>query len=170
MLLMHRVREAAAEAIATRVLWQLRERAYPEFWDYKLQGAYGDIARAFAQAIGGRDGEAAELRAARAAFDQWFESPGRLRQYDDHMLDHLERTLRARPGPAVPRRFLTDAFLRGIGAHAGATLLPAGTGRLLTDFHYAGRLSSDNAVRLNAVLKGATEPPQASLDGGPDAR
>jgi hypothetical protein len=159
MLLMHRVREAAAEAIATRVLWQLRERAYPEFWDYKLRSAYGDIAQAFAQAIGARDGDVAELRATRAAFDQWFQSPGRLRQYDDHMLDHLERTLRERPGPASPRRFLTDAFLRGIGAHAGATFLPAGTGRLLTDFHYAGRLSPDNAARLDVILKAARDSP-----------
>jgi hypothetical protein len=159
MLLMHRVREAAAEAIATRVLWQLRERAYPEIWDHKLRSSYGDVARAFAQAIGERDGEAAELGATRAAFDQWFESPARLRQYDDYMLDHLERTLRKRSGPASPRRFLTDAFLRGIGAHAGVTFLPAGSGRLLTDFHYAGRLSDDNAPRLDAILKGNVTAP-----------
>jgi hypothetical protein len=151
MLLIHRVREATAEALATRVLWQLRARGYSEAWDYKLQSAYGDIARAFAQAIGDRGGEASELRATRAAFDQWFEPAGRVHQYDDHMLDHIERALRDHSPAAGPRRSLSDDFLRGIGWHAGATFLPAGAGRPLTDRYYAGRLSADNAARLDAI-------------------
>ena len=153
MLLMHRVREATAEAIATRVLWQLRARGYREFWDYKLQSAYGDIADAFARAIGGRAGEIAELRATRAAFDQWFERAERVRQYDDHMLNHIERTLRGHRGRSAQSRSLTDDFLRGIAWHGGATFLPAGSGRPLTDPYYAGRRSADNAARLDAIVK-----------------
>ena len=167
MLLMHRVREATAEAIATRVLWQLRARGYQEFWDYKLQSAYGDIAHAFARAIGDRGGEAAELRATRAAFDQWFERTERVRQYDDHMLNHIERTLRDYRGPIRQRRGLADEFLRGIAWHAGATFLPPGTSLPLTDPHYAGRLSADNAARLEAILEHAPPQPEASLE---DAR
>jgi hypothetical protein len=163
MLMMHRVREATAEALATRVLWQLRGRGYPELWDYKLQSAYGDIAHAFAQAIGERGGDLAELRATRAAFDQWFERAGRVHQYDDHMLDNIERILRDRPAPAGPRRSLGDGFLRGIGWHAGATFLPAGTGRPLTDPFYAGRLSADNAARLDAILERTMRQPEESL-------
>ena len=151
MLLIYRVREATAEALATRVLWQLREHGYPELWAYKLQSAYGDIAHAFAQAIGDRGGEASELRATRAAFDQWFERAGRVHQYDDHMLDHIERALREDPAPGGPRRSLSEGFLRGIGWHAGVTFLPAGTGRPLTGPYYAGHLSADNAARLDAI-------------------
>jgi len=167
MLLMHRVREAAAEAIATRVLWQLRARGYEEFWDYKLRSAYGDIAHAFAGVIGDRGGERAELRATRAAFDQWFERAERVRQYDDHMLNHIERSLRDHRGPSVQSRRLTDEFLRGIGRHAGATFLPAGTGPPLTDPYYAGGLSPDNAARLEAILELTPPQPEASLE---DAR
>jgi hypothetical protein len=151
MLMLHRMREATAEAIATRVLWQLRARGYREFWDYKLQSAYGDVAHAFAQAIGDQGGELAELRATRAAFDQWFERAGRVRQYDDHMLNHIERMLDDRRGPIGQRRRLTDEFLHGIGWHAGATFLTAGAGRPLTDPYYAGHLSADNAARLGAL-------------------
>jgi hypothetical protein len=111
MLLMHRVREAAAEAIATRVLWQLHARGYPELWAYKLQSAYADIAHAFARALGDRGGELAELRATRAAFDQWFGRAGRLRRYDDHILNHIEGTLPDHRAPIGERRRLTDAFL-----------------------------------------------------------
>jgi hypothetical protein len=166
MLLIHRVREATAEALATRVLWQLRERGYPELWAYKLQSAYGDIAHAFAQAIGDRGGEASELRATRAAFDQWFERVGRVHQYDDHMLDHIERNLRDRPAPAGPLRSLSEGFLRGIGWHAGATFLPAGTGRRLTGPYYAGHLSADNAARLDVISERAMRQPEESPENG----
>jgi hypothetical protein len=70
-LVMHRMREATAEAVATRVLWQLRVRGRTEPWQDKLGSAYGDIAQAFARAMDGA-GELAEIRATRAAFDQWF--------------------------------------------------------------------------------------------------
>jgi hypothetical protein len=170
MLLMHRVREATAEAIATRVLWQLRRRGHLEPWDYKLQTTYGDIAHAFAQVIGDRRGEPAELRATRAAFDQWFERAGRVHQYDDHMLANLERALRARPAPAGPRRSLSDGFLRSIGWHAGATFLPAGAGLPLTAPFYAGRLSADNAARLEAILELSLPRSEASLEHAREIR
>ena len=162
MLLMHRVREAAAEAVATRVLWQLRERGYPEFLSYKLRSAYGDIARAFVRVMAGRQGEVAELRATGAAFDQW-----RLRQYDDHLLDHLERIHRNMPEPVGPRRVLSDGFLRGIGRHAGRTFLPEGSGRSLGDPYYAGGLSAENGARLDALTDRAMGQPSEPLE---DAR
>jgi hypothetical protein len=38
-LVVHRMREASAEAVATRVLWQLRARGHAEPWQYKLASA-----------------------------------------------------------------------------------------------------------------------------------
>ena len=154
LILMHRMREATAEAVATRVLWQLRARGRPEPWQAKLGTGYRDIARAFAEVMAGAaDGPAAaqELRATRAAFERWFAWPERLRQYDDHMLDHIERIAHDRLGLIPPRRTLTDDFLRGLGWHAGDTFIAPG-GRPLVDSYYRSGLSPDNATRLAAIL------------------
>ena len=151
-LVVHRMREASAEAVATRVLWQLRARGHAEPWRYKLESAYGDIARAFARAMIGR-GEAAELRATRAAFDQWFGRPGRVHSYDARVLAYLARAGADRSTLAHPTRTLTDGFLRGIGWYGGVTFLAPGSGPALTDGYYAQGLSPANAAQLNAVLR-----------------
>jgi hypothetical protein len=160
LLLMHRMREATAEAIATRVLWQLRAAGRPEPWQAKLATGYRDIARAFAEAMtGGSAGVARagrELRATRAAFERWFAWPERLRQYDDHMLDHVERIAHDHLGLTPPRRSLTDRFLRGIGWHAGESFL-AEVRRPLTDPHYRAGISADNSARLAAILTSGAE-------------
>jgi uncharacterized protein DUF6782 len=153
-LVVHRMREASAEAVATRVLWQLRARGHAEPWEHKLASAYGDIARAFARAMDGR-GEAAELGATRAAFDQWFGRPARVHSYDERVLAYLARTGADRPSLAHPTRTLTDGFLRGIGWYGGVTFLPPGTGPALTEPYYAHGLSPANAAQLNAVLRRA---------------
>jgi hypothetical protein len=156
LLVLQRLREAAAEAIATRALWQLRERGARAPWEHKLRSGFADIARVFAAAMAGSRGEAAELRATRAAFEQWFARPARRDQYDDHILNHLER--RARDASLVPpARALSDDLLRGLGRHAGTTFLPVG-GLPLTSRRYADGLSAANAARLAAVVAPA-EPP-----------
>jgi hypothetical protein len=114
--------------------------------------------------MAGRQGEVAELRASAAAFDQWFARPERLRQYDDHLLDHFERIHRNRPEPVGSRRVLSERFLRGIGRHAGRTFLPDGSGRPLSDSYYAGGLSADNGARLDALLSRATGQPSEPLE------
>ena len=163
LLLMHRLREATAEAIATRVLWQMRDRGRPEPWRAKLQTGYGDIARAFAAAMaaaGGDDRALAgepELRATRAAFDQWFASPLRLQQYDSHMLDHVERSVQDRLGLIPPRRQLSERFLAGIGWYAGASFVTADVPQPLTGAYYRTGLSSDNAARLARILGAGAE-------------
>ena len=151
-LVMHRMREATAEAVATRVLWQLRARGRTEPWQYKLASAYGDIARAFAQAMDG-DGELAELRATRAAFDQWFGRPGRVHSYDARILAHIARVGDRRPGLVRRTRHLTEEFLRGIGWYGGATFLPPGESPVLSDPYYARGLSPGNAAQLHAILE-----------------
>jgi hypothetical protein len=108
--------------------------------------------------MGHGHGEPAELLATRAALDQWFERPQRRHQYDDHMLDHLERIARDHRGLSPPTRSLSDDFLRGIGWHAGTTFLAAASGRPLTDDDYAGDLSADNAARLDALLSRVSSP------------
>ena len=153
-LVVHRMREASAEAVATRVLWQLRAGGHAEPWEYKLASAYGDIARAFAQAMGG-PGDGAELRATRAAFDQWFGRPGRVHSYDARVLGYLARTGASRLSLVHPTRTLSEDFLRGIGWYGGETFLVPGNGPALTDPYYAHRLSPANAARLDAILQRA---------------
>jgi Putative metallopeptidase family (DUF6782) len=156
LILLHRLREASAEAIATRVLWQMQRRGDLAAWRAKLETGYGDIARAFAVAMAGAAvDDTGELRATRAAFDQWFAWPLRLQQYDGHIIDHLERIARDRMSLVPPRRRLTDDFLRGIARHAGETFLSVGD-RPLTDVCYRGGLSNDNAARLAALLDAGT--------------
>jgi hypothetical protein len=149
-LVVHRIREAAAEAVATRVLWQLRARGHPGPWQHKLASAYGDIARVFAQAMEG-DGDAAELRATRAAFDQWFERPGRVHSYDARLLGFFAIAPDERARLEHPTRTLSDEFLRGIGWYGGETFMPPGDGPPLTDPYYTRRLSPANAARLAAI-------------------
>jgi hypothetical protein len=149
MLVMHRMREATAEAVATRVLWQLRVRGRTEPWRYKLASAYGDIAQAFARAIGG-GGELAELGATRAAFDQWFGRPGRVHSYDARILAHIARG--RRPSLARPTRELTEEFVRGIGWYGGANFLPPRAPPVLSDPYYARGLSPANAAQLRDLL------------------
>lgn len=151
-LVVHRMREATAEAVATRVLWQLRARGRTEPWQYKLASAYGDIAQAFARAMDG-DGELAELRATRAAFDQWFGRPGRVHSYDARILAHIARVGNRRPSLVRKTRHLTEEFLRGIGWYGGATFLPPGDGPMLTGSHYTRGLSDRNAAQLQAILE-----------------
>ena len=162
LILMHRLREATAEAIATRVLWQMRGRGQVEPWRAKLQTGYGDIARAFAAAMAGAADRRApddevELSATRAAFDQWFASALRLQQYDSHMLDHLERIAQDRLGLIPPRRRLSERFLAGLAWYAGASFLTAGDMRQLTGAYYRAGLSGDNAARLARVLDAGAE-------------
>jgi hypothetical protein len=153
-LVVHRMREASAEAVATRVLWQLRARGHAEPWQYKLASAYGDIARAFARRMDGRD-DSAEPRATRDAFDQWFGRPGRVHSYDARILAYLARVGADRPSIVRPTRSLTEEFLRGIGWYGGDNFLAPGTGPALTDPYYARGLSPPNAARLDIILQRA---------------
>jgi hypothetical protein len=150
-LVVHRIREAAAEAVATRVLWQLRARGHAGPWQHKLASAYGDIALAFEAAMDGA-GAAAEPRATRAAFDQWFARPGRVHSYDARMLGFIAQAEDDRARPEHPTRGLSDDFLRDIGWYGGETFLPPGEGPPLTDAYYARGLSPANAARLEAIL------------------
>jgi hypothetical protein len=149
MLVMHRMREATAEAVATRVLWQLRMRGLTEPWEHKLGSAYGDISQAFAQAMAGA-GEGAELRATRAAFDQWFGRPGRVHSYDARILAHMARV--ARPSLTRPTRHLTEEFLRGIGWYGGANFVLAGKLPVLTDPYYVRGISPGNSAQLHDLI------------------
>ena len=96
---------------------ELRVQGRTEPWRYKLESAYGDIAQAFARAMAGGD-ELAELRATRAAFDQWFGRPGRVHSYDARILAHIARGRWS--SLARPTRDLTEEFVRGIGWYDGA--------------------------------------------------
>lgn len=156
LVLLRRVREAVAEAVATRIAWELRENGYPHAWEEKVSTSYGDVARAFEEAMTADRSGGGALRATRAAFDRWFAAPWRLNVYDRMTVDHLERISGDELGLVPPRRFLTHGFLEGIAWLDGRNFLAATAGRRLTDPYYAGNLSIRNAARLERVLDLAT--------------
>lgn len=155
MVLLRRVREAAAEATATRITWQLRRAGYETAWRAKKADRfYGDILRAFAVKLEREPSLGNELAAARAAFDQWFAMARRLDLYDRMTVDHLRRISGDRMGLVSPRRELTHGFLIGIARLADGTALFETGGRRLTDIYYTGKLSVRNAGFVECLLEG----------------
>ena len=152
MLLLHRTREATAEAIATRVLWQLRDLGVDVAWQAKLETAYGDIARRFEASIGQSRGHDAELLATRSAFYHWFEADWRLEIYDDLMLRTLTRIADDHIGILPPTRWLSDSYLREISSYAGDRFLEAGDGRALINGFGLNWSISENRAKLDVIL------------------
>jgi hypothetical protein len=154
LILLRRVREATAEALATRIAWQLNAAGYPQAWNEKTEDRfYGDIAKAFAAARLSIPTPLGELVATRAAFDRWFAVPERIDLYDRMTVDHLRRISGDRMGLVPPRKTLTHAFLSGIAQLGGGDPLFSTTGRTLTDDYYRGRISLRNAARLECILE-----------------
>ena len=155
LLLLRRVREAAAEAIAVRITWELHAAGYRQAWDEKASGPYADVARAFEAVASRAPGEAALLAATRAAFDRWFAAAWRRDAYDRMTVDHLRRISGDHMGLVPPRRRLGASFLRGIARVNGRNFLIETEGPPLSDPLYAGRISSENALALRQVLQDA---------------
>lgn len=155
LLLLRRIREAAAEATATRIAWQLAQAGFESIWQAKRRGVYGDLARAFQASLEGEQGPEAELRATRAAFDRWFSKGWRLDTYDRMTLQHLARLAGDEIGLVKPRQRLTDAFLRSIGRQGGHNYLDEDEGPRLTDPFYRDTLSPANAGLLDSVISGS---------------
>lgn len=152
MLLLQRVREAAAEAVATRALWQLRNVGIGSPWLAKLETAYGDIARVFETSMDDGTGEAAELWATRTAFHHWFEAAWRLDIYDDLMLTTIARIAVDHIGMLPSSRRLSDSYLRDISSYAGQRFLIGGDGRLLMGAFGTSWQVSRHQARLDAIL------------------
>lgn len=168
LVLLRRLREAAAEAVATRAVWELRQAGFPDAWHDKRHSAYRDVAAAFAAGVGAAEAPGAEAltAATRAAFDQWFRAEWRLRVYDRMTLDHLTRIGRDPGAQAAARRRLDDAFLRRIGRIGGTPFLEPAAGRPLTDAFYAGRLLPDHAAAI-ARFRTPREVEPATPEAGP---
>lgn len=155
LVLLRRVREATAEAVATRIAWQLRQGGYDTAWrEKKADRFYGDIVRAFADELGRNPRQYNELAAARAAFDQWFAVTRRLDLYDRMTVDHLRRISGDHMGLVSPRRELTHWFLIGIARLDYRTPLFETDGQRLTDIRYRGKLSVRNAGFVECLLDG----------------
>jgi hypothetical protein len=149
LILLRRVREAAAEAIAIRIAWELREGGEGAAWDAKLASAYADMARGFATAAEDTGGAAGLLGPTRAAFDRWFEAPWRRNAYDQMTLAHLARISQDPLGLVPPRYALSHDFLAAIAWIEGRNFLTETGTRPLTGPAYGGRMS-DNTARLLA--------------------
>lgn len=159
MLLLQRAREAAAEAVATRVLWQLRQQGIATPWKEKLATAYHDIAEAFEVAMADGHGAARELWATRTAFHHWFVADWRRDIYDDLMLKTLARIADDPIGLIPASRHLSDRYLRGIADYAGQSFLIDGDGRaLINGFHVQG-LTAGGQARLETILARAANSP-----------
>lgn len=152
MLLLHRVREATAEAVATRLLWQLRDIGLHAPWHAKLRTAYGDIAELFEASMSKTSGEDAELRATRSAFYHWFEADWRLDIYDDLMLKTLARIADDPIGLLPSSRWLSDPYLRAISAYADDRFLIEGDGHHLMRSFGQGWQASGKQARLDLIL------------------
>lgn len=156
LILLRRVREATAEAIASRIAWELRVTGYPDAWDEKMASSYADVARAFEAEAEVDDSEDGLLVASRAAFDRWFEAPWRRDVYDRMTLRHLARISADSLG-LVPRRYImTHSFLTEIAWIDGRNFLSETGSHPLTDSIYAGQMSSELARRLEPFLSRTT--------------
>ena len=151
MILLQRMREAAAEAVATRVLWQLRVQHIPRPWREKLTTAYRDIAIKFEAEMAGSNNNDKELWATRAAFHQWFEAPWRIEIYDDLMLRTLSRIARDDNGQAPSTLHLSEEFVLDIGNYAGQAFLVDGDGQMLIRDLRTRDLAAHSKARLNAL-------------------
>ena len=153
LILLRRVREATAEAIATWISWELLQAGFPEPWrEKKTDHFYGDVALAFEQAWNQVPGPNRDVCAARAAFDQWFSASARLDLYDRMTVNHLQRISDDDLGLVRPRKSLTHRFLVDIARLGGRNFLTQVPGRWLTDGHYADRISDRNARILDRLL------------------
>ncbi|MGI9419921.1 MAG: DUF6782 family putative metallopeptidase [Geminicoccaceae bacterium] len=157
MLLLQRVREAAAEAVATRVLWQLRADGMEAPWQVKLTTAYRDIAEDFAATMAGGEGIARELWATRSAFLRWFAADWRLAIYDDLMLRTLVRIANDPIGLIPTSRHLSDRYLRGIADYADQGFLIGGDGQALISGFQSEGLSAGGRSRLDEILAQADD-------------
>ncbi len=152
MLLLHRIREATAEAVATRILWQLRDLGHEAGWAAKLNTAYGDIAQTFAATMADNTAADAELQASRSAFYHWFEAAWRRDIYDDLMLKTLSRIAGDHIGILPASRQLSDGYLLEISRYAGRRFLEKGDGwNLINDFN-SHWLTSGHQARLDDIL------------------
>ncbi len=152
MLLLQRTREAAAEAIATRVLWQLRGQGMEAPWHEKLTTAYRDIANAFEAKMAESQSNQRELSATRSAFHQWFEASWRLEIYDNLMIKTLSRIANESAGLAPSSLKLSEDYLVGIADYAGRSFLLNGDGQLLIKSFRAHNLPAKLRAQLDEML------------------
>lgn len=159
LILLRRVREATAEALATCIAWELRVAGYPEVWREKVSTHYGDVARAFEDAVSAEAPGPASSRqrgldgATRAAFDRWFVADWRRRVYDRMTVEHLEHISGDAMGLVPARRFLSHDFLLGIGRIGAGNFLARTDGPPLDDPAYAGAMAPEIEGRLRRVLE-----------------
>jgi Putative metallopeptidase family (DUF6782) len=146
LILLRRMREAVAEATATRIAWELRTAGFAEAWEEKLATPYADVAQAFARVAEKPPQGETMAAATRAAFDQWFAASWRRDVYDRMTVAHLQRIAADSLGLVPARRAITDRFLVRIGRMGqvgGENFLAKRTSRSLTDMYYAGNVSAE---------------------------
>ncbi len=156
LLLLRRIREATAEALATRIAWELREAGYPDAWNEKGASPYADVVRAFQYAAEGNTSVEGLQAATRAAFDHWFTAGWRRDVYDRMTVEHLQRISRDGTGLVPPRRKLREHFLIGIATLGDGNFLAETHGPALTDPFYTGRVSKHNATHIKGLQHDAS--------------
>ena len=150
-LLLQRLREATAEAIATRVLWQLRNNGIVKPWDEKLTTAYRDIAISFEEEMIKSQKDYQELAATRTAFHQWFKASWRLEIYDKLMMNTLSRLSLGSTDIESASFQLSEEFLLGIDNYAGQRFLRDGDSHLLLQKFRHHELTAKTRNQLDKV-------------------
>ncbi|MEO0392028.1 MAG: DUF6782 family putative metallopeptidase [Pseudomonadota bacterium] len=86
--------EAAADAVAVDVAWQLKDAGKPEMWQV-LHGDPHDahLAQAYARSIAKNPDNAVNGKARRAVHDAWFKDPLAVLHYDQVVLDNTRTVL-----------------------------------------------------------------------------
>ncbi|MHA1599864.1 MAG: DUF6782 family putative metallopeptidase [Alphaproteobacteria bacterium] len=151
LVLLRRVREAVAEATATRIAWELSQVGFTAAWKEKLVTPYADVAKAFARTVVYQAGTEVLALATRAAFDQWFAVPWRRDVYDRMTIAHLQRIATDSMGLVPARRAISDRFLERIGRLGGENFLAGASLWPLTGAYYAGNLSLENARHIKRL-------------------
>jgi hypothetical protein len=152
LMLLHRAREATAEAIATRTLWQVRQAGDAQPWRHKLDTAYGDIARRFEAATMGMPDQSAERVATAAAFHHWFEASWRIQIYDRLMLDNLAAIASDRIGFLPASRSLTAQDLSALSTYDQEWFLAGVDAQALIDGFAVGLVDPAQAARFDDLL------------------
>ncbi len=180
--LVQRMLEAAAEAMAVHVCFELKEASHDGPWkSYRSKQArrdapYADLAEAYEMRRRRSRGaeEMRPLKAIRAAFDQWFALPERRAAYDSKIVRMMERYQYAYVAAAgCPRVEPDSAWLSDIGVLPDGRNFIEGTGRLaLVNDWYRSGMRDDLARRLdhaNGMINAGGDPDSCPVgeDGAP---
>lgn len=155
-ILLRRAREAAAEAWASVVAWELKEQGFEAAWMDKAETGYRSILMAFKDAMKLHDGKKDAIwRGAAAAYAAWFQSRPLLGSYDEQSVNNIQRISGDWMGLVPPRQWVTHEFLSLLGWNGQLNFLDLGTNGPLDGPFYRRPMAEHRQERLSNILDAA---------------